>query len=146
MKVSSVTVRDSTLSLEQISLDFLFVSFISQKEKRKEGKEGGGGGKTALRQEGGFRLPGLHKLREKRGPCNCPGLHLPSWPSSHSSLDCGRWRILAQKRSKSHAWDREASPFLVPGQMWSCSKEVCNTVGVAPRRHPSVDKDSLACY
>lgn len=48
MKVSSVTVRDSTLSLEQISLDFVFVSFISQKEKRKEGKEGGGRRKDSI--------------------------------------------------------------------------------------------------
>lgn len=148
IKVSSMTVSDSILlSLEQMSLEFVFLSYISQKEKKERGeRRRGGGEKTALRQEGGFRLPVLHKLREKRGHCNCLELHLPCWPPSYSSLDRGRRRILAQKRSEGHVWDKEVNPCLVPGWMWSCSKEVCNTVGGPPRRHPSLDNDSLACY
>lgn len=36
MKVSSVTIRDSILSLGKMSLDFVFVSFTPPPKKRKE--------------------------------------------------------------------------------------------------------------
>lgn len=67
-----VTVRHNILNLGQMSLDFVFVTLVSQ--KKKGGATGERKRKERIKTGEGFRLLVPCVLREKSDPCNCSGL------------------------------------------------------------------------